>query len=70
MNKQEVLSIVDKKVREVALVFSQNSTALAREMTLTMAIKGITEAIESLTTQKEEDNNESKPKPTRKGNTQ
>jgi len=53
MNKQDVLNIVDKKVREVAQVFSQNSTALAREFTLTMAIKEITEGIESLLTQEE-----------------
>jgi hypothetical protein len=68
MNKLQVLTTIDKKVREVALVFSQNSTALAREMTLQMAIKDITEAMESLLTQKEEGQNESKPKPTRKAN--
>jgi hypothetical protein len=68
MNKQQVLTTIDKKVREVALVFSQNSTALAREMTLQMAIKDITEAMENLLTQKEEEQNESKPKPTRKAN--
>lgn len=69
MNKQNVLVTIDKKVREVALVFSQNSTALAREMTLTMAIKEITEAIESLLTEKEEKNNENKQKqPSRKAN--
>lgn len=67
MNKQEVLNTVDKKVREVALVFSQNSTALAREMTLQMAIKGITEAIESLTSQEKEEKNEPN-KPSRKAN--
>lgn len=68
MNKQQVLTTIDKKVREVALVFSQNSTALAREMTLQMAIKDITEAMENLLTQKEEEQNEPKPKPTRKAN--
>lgn len=69
MNKQNVLVTIDKKVREVALVFSQNSTALAREMTLQMAIKEITEAIESLLTEKEEDKNDNKSKqPSRKAN--
>jgi hypothetical protein len=62
MNKQEVLTVIDKKVREVAQVYSQNSTALAREMTLKMAIREIEEAIESLLTAKEEDTND-KPKP-------
>lgn len=64
MNKQEVLTVIDKKVREVAQVYSQNSTALAREMTLKMAIREIEEAIESLLTTKEEDTND-KPKPTK-----
>lgn len=59
MNKQEVFTLVDKKVREVALVFSQNSTALAREFTLTMAIKELTEGIESLLPKEEK---EEKPK--------
>jgi len=53
MNKEQVLTIVDKKVREVAQVFSQNSTPLARELTLTEAIKGIREAIESLLSSEE-----------------
>jgi len=48
MDKEQIAKLVDKKVREVAQVFSQNSTALAREFTLTMAIKEIIEAIESL----------------------
>lgn len=48
MNKQEVAKIVDNKVREVAKVYSQNSTPLAREMTLNIAIKEIVEAIEQL----------------------
>jgi len=64
MDKQEIHKIVDKKVREVALVFSQNSTALAREFTLTMAIKDIIEAIESVPQVKEEKNDKSAPKKT------
>jgi len=63
MNKQEVLNIVDKKVREVAQVFSQNSTALAREFTLKIAIGEIEEAIEKLLKKEEVVNdNNSKPK--------
>lgn len=61
MNKQEVLNTVDKKVREVALVFSQNSTALAREMTLQMAIKDITTAIEELLEKNLQIENKNKP---------
>lgn len=61
MNKQEVLTTVDKKVREVALVFSQNSTALAREMTLQMAIKDITTAIEELLEKNLQIENKNKP---------
>jgi hypothetical protein len=64
MDKQEIHKIVDKKVREVALVFSQNSTALAREFTLTGAIKDIIEAIESVPQVKEEKNDKSAPKKT------
>jgi len=63
MNKQDVLTVIDKKVREVAQVYSQNSTALAREMTLKMAIKGIEEAIESLLTTKGEIKNDNNSKP-------
>ena len=48
MNKQEVAKLVDYKIREVAKVFSQNSTPLAREMTINIAIKEIVEAIEQL----------------------
>lgn len=48
MNKQEVAKLVDNKVREVAKVFSQNSSPLAREMTINIAIKEIVEAIEQL----------------------
>jgi hypothetical protein len=65
MNKQEVLNIVDKKVREVALVFSQNSTALAREFTLQKAIKEITEGIESLLLKEEAKDDKPKPKGTK-----
>jgi hypothetical protein len=66
MNKQEVLNLVDKKVREVAQVFSQNSTALAREFTLKMAIGEIEEAIEKLLKKEEAVNdNNSKPKGTK-----
>jgi hypothetical protein len=62
MNKQEVSTIIDKKVREVAQVYSQNSTALAREMTLKMAIKDIEEAIERMLTATQEIKTEEKPK--------
>lgn len=62
MNKQEVLTIIDKKVREVAQVFSQNSTALAREFTLTMAIKEISEAMEMLMTEKGDTTNDKLPR--------
>jgi hypothetical protein len=48
MKKQEVAKLVDYKIREVAKVFSQNSTPLAREMTINIAIKEIVEAIEQL----------------------
>lgn len=66
MNKQEVLTLVDKKVREVAQVFSQNSTALAREFTLKIAIGEIEEAIEKLLKKEEvENDNKSKPKGTK-----
>lgn len=66
MNKQEVLTLVDKKVREVAQVFSQNSTALAREFTLKIAIGEIEEAIEKLLKKEVEPNdNKSKPKGTK-----
>jgi hypothetical protein len=56
MDKQEINKLVDKKVREVAQVFSQNSTALAREFTLTGAIREIVEAMESIHQVKEEKN--------------
>ena len=52
MNKQEVAKLVDYKIREVAKVFSQNSTPLAREMTINIAIKEIVEAIEQLLEEK------------------
>ena len=48
MNKQQVAKLVDNKIREVAKVYSQNSTPLAREMTINIAIKEIVEAIEQL----------------------
>lgn len=53
MKIENVAKIVDNKVREVAKVFSQNSTALAREMTINIAIKDIVEAVETLLQEKE-----------------
>jgi hypothetical protein len=45
MNKQEIITTIDKMVREVSQVFSQNSTALAREYTLKNAINTITDLV-------------------------
>jgi hypothetical protein len=43
MNQKDIFSLIDQKVREVAQIFSQNSTALAREFTLQNAIESIQE---------------------------
>jgi hypothetical protein len=41
MNKNEVFKLIEDKIKNVSQVFSQNSTAIAREFTLQEAIKSI-----------------------------
>jgi hypothetical protein len=48
MNKDQAFKLIQEKIINVSQVFSQNSTALAREFTLQDAIKSIQNAFEEI----------------------
>lgn len=52
MNKDSFIHLVEKKLKEVSQVFSQNSTALAREYTLVNSLSQIASALEELLPEK------------------
>lgn len=62
MNKDQVLKLIEDKIKNVSQVFSQNSTAIAREFTLQEAIKSIQEAFSTLS----DSNTPEEKKPTKK----
>jgi len=53
MNKEQLLNLIEVKLRLVAFIYSQNSTALAREHAILNSLTEIKEAITNLEEKKD-----------------